>query len=274
MLLCPHPALEELLVLALSRKPGVSAEWLLTQVSNKQRSYTIQAVYKELRKLQTDGIVFKQGKLYGLSLSWVLNLWSTAEQMLDLYSRQAGSSLTLPGDGEIHSYVFSRLAHVDDLWIHYLLLMLQNSEKKVLYQWLPHPWFHLIHSHKSWPLHEALKVAGYRVQSIVGGATFLDQYSKRITTNGAYEFYYGPGPFSSQLEYYSVSDHFLFTLRLDKQTTGRIELLYSSVTSSKELDVSKIVTAINQPGRMTVTVESGTKKANNIWRKFQGYFEI
>lgn len=273
MLLTPDQTLSERLVLALGRKQQCPAAWLLKQVSTKENCFSIQAVYKELRKLQQQGIVFKCGANYGLSLSWILNLWETVESMLDVQNSEQGQSMLLPAAGEKKTFHFSRLAAVDDFWIHSLFILLQNSSERTLYQWLPHPWFHLIHSRKSGPLQQALKTSKYKVQSIIGGNTYLDRLSERITTKGSYEFYYAAGPFQEERSiYYSASKEFLLSIRLDRRTSEAIEKLYQSVKRESELDLIKAARTIHTAGSITLSIERETRKASKVWKEFREYF--
>ncbi len=257
----------------LAKRPNLSADQLLRLSAQQKKTFTIQAVYKELRSLQQEGVIYKQGQRYSISLSWIINLLEQGEQMLATYSAQKAEQSLLPGAGEKITFIFSKLSHVDDFWINILFVMLKQSEKRILYQWLPHPWFHLIHSHKSWPLHKALKRAGYKVLSIIGDTTFLDENSRKITTKGAYEFYYGRGPFTeSRANYFSVTDRYLFTLKLDAGTVRRLDELYSSVKAFSDFSVDKVMRAVDTPGRYVVTLENGTKQMAKVLKRFLTYF--
>ena len=275
MLLVPNPSLENLLVECLSFQPSASATWLHAQLQRRSDGYSIQAVYKELRKLQRQGVVIKRNGEYSLHLVWILNLLSLTDRMFDTQTSPEALAAVLPEDGEKKSYTFTRLTHVDDFWMHALIVMLQNSGEKLLYQWIPHPWFHLINSHKSLPLHQAFAAGGFTVKCIIGGDTYLDRYSKKITTPDVYDFYYAEGPFRDQsLVYYSVTDSHLITIKLDKKTDERVERIYKNTTSAKAYDGAHIVSILSTPGRISVNIETRTPKAKKVWNKFQRYFEV
>jgi hypothetical protein len=275
MILTKHSSLEDHLVTALGREHMLSAADLYSRVTSTYGRCSIQAVYKELRKLQNLGVVVKSREKYSLSLSWILNLAELVDQMYYGHAEPKHLEVTLSPRSAKQSYTFTKLTKVDDFWIHSLLSLLQNSKEKILYQWIPHPWFHLIHSEKSWPFHNALRVSGFQVKSIIGGNTFLDQHSKRTTTEGVYEFSYRKGPFHDlRDEYYSVTDRHLLTVKLDQQKTNQLERLYSSIKSFDDFDVASVVEAVNSPGQIKLTIESSPKKIRPIWKQFREYFEV
>ena len=275
MLLGTTLSLEDLIVSQLAKKSQATANALLAEIEKKAQRYSIQGLYKELRKLQRKGVVVKRGSEYSLSFSWVLNLAELVDQMYETLTAETSFADILPVEKPKRSFSFTRLSAVDDFWIHAILEMLQHSDGKTLYQWIPHPWFHLIHSQKSWPFHNALKVGGFGIKSIIGGNTWLDNDSKRITTKAVYEFFYSAGPFQDERShYYSVTDSYLLTVKLDPKTTERIESLYKSVGSFRDFDVFSAVQAISTPGRITVTIERTAAKVKRMWNNFVEYFEV
>ena len=275
MLLTPNISLENLLVELMAKRPSATAATLLDQLQGSGHSYSIQAIYKELRKLQSQGVVLKRNGEYSLHLSWILNLLSLADKMFDTQTGPGATASVLPAEGEKKNYRFGKLSHVDDFWIHALLVILQNSTARTLYQWLPHPWFHLINSHKSFPLHQAFEAGGYVVQCIVGGDTYLDRYSKQITTPGVYDFYYAEGPFANQNSvYYSATDSYLITVKPDKASSSRIDQIYKQVQSKQDYKELEVVSTLSLPGRISVSIECRTANVTRVWGKFRRYFEV
>lgn len=173
------------------------------------------------------------------------------------------------------TFNFSTLSRVDDFWMHLIFLFLQNSKRKQIYQWLPHPWFNLINSHKSYPLQQALSSVSYSVKNIVGGDTFLDLNANKISTVGAYEYSYAEGPFNSLQDiYYSCSDTYLFIIKISKERALEIENLYQSCSSLDNLGMKQVDDAINKPSVIKTTIEHKTKKQTKIWKEFCKFFEI
>jgi len=273
VLLGTTKSLEELLVIALTKRQSATALWLQSQIKKTHRRYSVQGIYKELGKLQKEGVVHKHRDQYSLSLPWILNLIDTATKMYDTHSKTDSSAPLLPLQNEKRTWRFSHLHRLDNFWVHAMILMLQNSDSKVMYQWLPHPWFHLLQSDKGRSMQRALKLGGYRVYNIIGGTNFLDRRSEKITTPGVYEYYYAEGPFESERSrYYTLTGSYLFTATFDQKTTIAIEGLYTSVTSLDDLEIPIVIALMNSPGRLTVTIENNEKKALRMRKKFEEYF--
>ena len=174
MLLSSQQNLEDFIVRSLAKKTSASVAELVDHIAQTYRPYSNAALYKELRKLQEQGVVVRRKDQLSLSLSWVLNFVEFSDGMYDTHIASPSAGDILPSPGESKSFTFSTLAKVDDFWVHAMLIMLQHSETKRLFQWIPHPWFYLVNSHKSFPFHKALRAYGARVDNIVGGNTFLE----------------------------------------------------------------------------------------------------
>jgi len=48
--------------------------------------------------------------------------------------------------------------------------------------------------------------------------------------------------------------------------------IYKSVENIKNYDLGEIISAINQPAKVTVNIERETVKAKQVWRKFSDYY--
>lgn len=73
MLLGSFNNIDNLIVILLARKGSLSAKELFKIVNKNYKKSSIQAIYKELRKLIDEGVVWKSKDLYGLSAAWVVN---------------------------------------------------------------------------------------------------------------------------------------------------------------------------------------------------------
>lgn len=172
MLLGTSESLEELLVRILAERRLATVAYLREEVSRTFRPLGVPAIYKELRKLEDHGVIYRRGKEVGLSLAWILNLTSLTDRMCNFHVESPELSDVLPADGERKTFRFSSLERLDDFWIHAIILMAQHSKSKKLFQWFPHPWFNLIHSEKSFPFQQALK-AGRNISGEYRGRRHL-----------------------------------------------------------------------------------------------------
>lgn len=275
MLLGTHKSVDECIIEVLARLRSASALKIHREICTNSRSCSLPAVYKELRKLQSQGILFKGHGEFALSFSWILNLSQLANQMYRLHTNSPISTDFLPSSSSKNSFTFTQMTKLDDFWMHALFVILQNSNSKVLYQWLPHPWFHLIHSHKVWSFHNALRIAGYKVQNIIGNNSFLDRYSTRFTTKGVYELNYAKSSFeSNQSVYYSVSDSFLLSFKLDKTKCTELNSLYNSIKSWDDINVSAIIDVFSGSTKITASIDSNRSNIRKVWNRFIDYFNV
>jgi len=270
MLLASKQNLEELIVRELAKKSSSSVKEL-----KENLNFSIPALYKELKKLQEQGVLIKTKDKYSLSLSWILNLVELSDSIYDTYIDSASTSQILPEEGESKSFNFTSLSKVDDFWIHAMLAMLQNSDSKRLFQWVPHPWFYLINSHKSFPFHNALRTAGAKVDNIIGGNTFLDREGQKITTPGVYELNYAESKFQkNRTKYYSVSDTYLLTVHIKETKAREIDSFYNSINCKEDLNLSKIIDLNTRDAKTKITIEKNPAKVKKIWNTFINYFAI
>lgn len=275
MLLGTKETLEDFLVHLLTEHHSVSIGFLHAEVARRFRSYSVPAVYKELRKLETQGIVHRREKKVSLSLSWIMNMSSLTDRMYDLHTRGERLTHVLPEYDEKLKLRFSNLERLDDFWIHTIILILQKSSRPKLYQWMPHPWFNLIHSQKSLPFHRALKVGGYSVENIIGGQTWLDRRAAKLSVQGVYEYSFAPGPFESERStYYSITDTYLLTIKLLERKANELEQLYATVETATDLETPGLLKSINDARGSVLTIEKGGRRHKKIWNKFIEYFAV
>jgi len=275
MLISSRQTLEDYIVRILAARRSVTPAILHQEIGKLFCSYSMPAVYKELRKLQDQGVIVKREGELSLSLAWVLNLIELTDQMYDMHVETPTPTDILPVDSNKTSYGFSNLSKVDDFWVHAVILMLQHSDRKMMYQWFPHPWFNLINSHKTFPFHNALRAAGFRIKNILGGDNFLDRRADRFSTRGIYEYSFAPGPFQEERrKYYSVSDRFILTVRLTTEKAQEIDRFYDSVESLEDFDLSAAMEMTTKAPGTVVTVETSKSKIKKIWNKFADYYNV
>ena len=69
----------------MTQRPWLSAAVLHSAIAKRSRGYTLRAVYKELNKLDREGIIIKVKNQYALRLAWVDNLISFTDRLSDTY---------------------------------------------------------------------------------------------------------------------------------------------------------------------------------------------
>ena len=130
------------IIQALLTEPGLSAEELRKRVSLlRKESVTIQGIYKDLRRLQALGVVYKGRAQFYLSLSWLLDSRDALDQGVKAYSRSTVLARFFPQVGESQSWSFSDI-HAMDRFVANLILALQlQGQSTASFHWVPYPWF-------------------------------------------------------------------------------------------------------------------------------------
>lgn len=276
MLLQPEENLEELLVKLLAGQAGCTAASLQKAVAHNGRLYSIQAVYKELGKLEIQGVVVKAAKKYSLRAPWVLEFADLAQTALQTYADAKLAQVSLPKVGERQIWHFTDLLKLNNFWSQVLLVLLQQSGENSLLTWMPHPWFHLVYSKQEQQYLKALELTRTQLYLINGGQTFLDHWAERFWQAEHIHFSLAASPFAEEDTsiYYNVVGDYLITGRLDKEITREIERLYQQTVSMETLDLPEVFRIFNSRVRATLWVEHKPEKAAAIRKKFERYFGV
>ncbi|MDC0358732.1 hypothetical protein OAO01_07950, partial [Oligoflexia bacterium] len=148
MLLEPKEQLEERLVRILALQGASSTAKLRVRLASEGKDYTRQAIYKELAKLQKNGVIYKLGKTYGLSLPWITQLRQLVEQMQTNYVEHFPFAQLFPQDKSKSSWVFPNLLLMDDFWNQLLISLFNHCQGKIMFEWIPHAWYRIFHLEK------------------------------------------------------------------------------------------------------------------------------
>jgi hypothetical protein len=273
MILIDSQKLETLLIRSLSKKGSATALTLKGELEKQNLQFSLPGVYKELNKLLITGVVVKHGQRFRLSLPWIFNLLEFADQMYERQLQTSDDESLLPDPGTSMTLKFSSLARLDDFWINLLILMSQKSVSKHVYQWIPHPWFHLIQSKKAFFFQEALKSSGSVIKSIIGGRTKLDLASKKLNTPPSYVYFYAEGPFEGEhSRYLSVTENYLLEIKLDQVATETLDSIYHSYKDFESVPLSVASQLLMLKTKATVKIHHNEKIAEKYLKKFRNYF--
>src|SRR5688572_28390101 len=83
-----EPNLRDTLVSILSAEAPMSARTMHSYAARMYRPVSVQAMYKELRKLEALGIVVRSREGYALHLAWTLEVADWHEKLLRTYSSE------------------------------------------------------------------------------------------------------------------------------------------------------------------------------------------
>lgn len=274
MILTQSTKLDQVLIRLLSKRSRLSAEKLRSlAISRTGKRPSTAAVYKELGKLQSMGIVVKDGGNYSLGLDWVLEMQKYAELLHSTYFTRSYLETILPPPGKRQVWRFTRLLRANDLWNQAILALLGASKGRDVYAWVPHPWFVLIHPRKETALHRALSVSGRRFHTIFGGSGYLDRLAERLYSHESHELSFAQGPFAERTrDYIDLIDDYVLTISVDAATARAIEDLFSSVRKQSDLDPALSLRLLTMTCSVRMTLERSETKANSLRKKFVEFF--
>ncbi|MDD5068032.1 MAG: hypothetical protein PHS53_01030 [Candidatus Pacebacteria bacterium] len=239
------------------------------------RKYTIQGLYKELKKLQEEGMLFKLETRYSLRLPWVLNFLSLADTLSSTYIERPRSPLVLPEINKKEIWHFTDLLKMNDFWSHLLLMIIQQSKKKILLGWNPHPWFHLVQTKQEKQYIESLKLAKSKLYLIVGGNSFLDKWTEKFWDKKAVEYSFSKSDFQNERStYINVVDDFVVTVKLDPKTAEEIDRIYEKTKSLNDLDLQAVLAIFRKKTKCSIWLENNPEKARKITIKFKKFWGV
>lgn len=268
MLFAAPEQLEDKLIRHLAGSHAASAEALRARFS----SYSIQAVYKALRKLQRQGVVVKNKFAYSLRLPWVLDMVTLGEQLND-YSTSPKDLINSFAQAPKTTWRFTSLLKLNDFWSQVLLALLQHSRSRTIYAWDPHTWFHLVQTAQEAQFIRSIKLAKSKLVLLVGSNSFLDRWAKQFWLPQVVESHFSIRHFASQQStYINVIDDYVLTVKLADEATAKINNIYSNTTSMETLKLPEVIRFFSEPHRGAVYLEKNLTKAFAFTKKMQRIF--
>ncbi len=264
--------IEQYVIRCLAAQPLLTAADLHRKIiALNGKQYSIQGLYKELRKLHTSGVIFKLKDRYSLQFSWVLDYLSLGETLSARYIERA--ALSLPDVYETKVWRFTNLLKMNDFWSHVLLTLVQKSKHKVLLGWNPHPWFHLVQTKQEGRYIKSLKKTRSRLYLIVGGDTVLDRWTEKFWDKDVVRHSYGKSSFHSERStYINVMDDYVVTVKLKPQMAREIDAIYSNTKSWNDLDLSSVLSIFHESTIIQFRIERNPEKAKKIETQFKNFW--
>lgn len=274
MFLNEKPSLQQALLLSLAEAPGQAIADLTRGIRLRYRACSVQAIYKELRKLECDGIVVKAGSQFSLSLRWLMVSMDRLRLIYDRYLESRDPALFLPGQGGRKVWYFSDLTRLDDFWVECGLVLFVNATSKTMSSWIPHPWFNLLHSEKEQAFVQAQRAQGYRQLVIVGGNNPLDiELSARWAADDVLEYSHSESPLNEPGNvYWSTIDDYVLTITIDKATSVQLDLLFAAHPKAAGVSSRELHKLLSLKGRHRLTVAHDSRRARRYQKVFKEFF--
>ena len=273
MILQSNEQLEHLIVKLLAQKPNLTAGEIQKRIEKKENAaYSIQGIYKELRKLQNEGVAVKVKNRFSLRIPWALDFMALADIMSQTYLNPQALLYLLPEKGRKFRWKFTSLLRTNDFWSQILLVMFQKSSTKKLFGSQMHPWWHLAQPQLEAQYVKSVGRVGGTLYIIIYGRTHLDRLAEPFwKEHVVYSF--GHNPFNLPLNVYiTMMDDYIVTITIDSETARRMEALYNGAKRADVFDFEEVMRFFNHKAKAVCQIENNPKKAA-IWRKkFSRFF--
>lgn len=270
MFLRANDNLQESLIFTLGGAPNRTAKALQTDIAKIYKPCSLQAIYKELRGLQSRGVVVKANQLYSLSLAWVLKMIQFTDQLDHHYVRHRAMPVLLPKPGESKVWHFTRLRRLEDFWVHLLLVLTESSKDRILYQWMPQPWIFLVQHQRQIDFQEAMHELKAKISLIIGGRNFLQRAFLRYLRKDLYQVSLEPSRFERRRTVYlSVIGDYILRIRIDPRTAKSLDRFFSEVSSERDLKLEQVLELFRRQGTFSVTVLHNRARASELRRQFK-----
>lgn len=268
MLLGNNEKLAEATVKVLGRNPHLNVTELYALLQQQHYTGSIKGVYKALKQLEEGGIALRVNRKYSLKLSWVSQMLTLLESIYDKTVKSLGYDDLLVGSKR--HWRFNNLTRFNAFWTQVMLFLLTRSQRKILYDWVPHPWFYLIQPKVEGQFLNTLERLKVRTLRVVGGDRYLDRLPSAYWKQTTGKTVFCPEAFGSEhSKYYVVIDDFVLTTGLDAKTAARIETLYHTVDSANKMDPPLINQALDSPALIKFKIELNAKFAGKIKGKIE-----
>lgn len=253
-------------------RPSWSASDIWTTLNKKGTTCTLQAVYRELRALIHENIIFKVKTSYVLNSHWVLRMQAFCNVAARTsFSEENG--LFLLASKKKQTWRFESLLDMDILWGHILLYSLKHSQDKIMLGWHPYSWFYLFHNKNEEELAKSLRFMGVRYYLIVGNSCFVNRWATQFMIRDKIFFSLAPGPFRNKMDMFmTITGDHIVTVKMAPETARRLADIFENTQSIDSLPLGALTELFTKEGHCTLTLEHNPKKSQTLRAKFSRYF--
>lgn len=266
-LISAEPSLKETIIRLLAKKSSLSGSTLRLMLTKLiKRSFTKQAVYKELRKLESAGIVVRDMDGYSLKLSWVISVVELSEQLSQNYFCEKHLKKFLPAPQKKLNWTFSSLGKTDLFWTQLVSNIFKLNPESICYLWAPHPWWYLVHPRIDQQLLISLQKINARFYHLFSEDNYLvKQYihfgkatpiiTTKISSNFLPDY---------QKCYLDINGDYITTIKPDKHFSDKIENYFAKIKNRCELEQNPPYALTHSKGKIRLTIENNAKKATAL----------
>ena len=234
---------------------------------------TVQAVYKELRKLVADEVVIDKQKKLSLTLTYIEHQNKEWKRILEKYTHQVSFDdfLQLP-KGKSHSFTFSNIIDLDLFWTQaFIILERILPEEMPRYSIVAHDWFSYAR-----PTTDDIWISDRTrsLRMILTHPAEIDWQIARLRRQQGYEFTGGENPLKlTEAEYITLVSDWVFEVEFDKKVAKELNEYIWSLKKVEEVSPIKMDELMKMKGTFKLKLSNNPKKAKEMADKVKKYFE-
>jgi hypothetical protein len=259
-------------ILTVLEKGPIPKKELISKVEKTQK-VTVQAIYKELKKLTLEEVILTHGGHLSLNLMYISKEYTRWSSVLNTY--EGGQNLKshfldLKAD-ECMNLKFRTLSDLDAYWVHAsLILDSLNKSKTPSYSIIPHDWF-LYARHETdifWT-----KSQKEKMRIIVNGTLSLDKEVTGRRIKNGYKICSGINPLKQQdTVYYTLLNGYVFKVTLDKKIQTLLLDFIKNTKKIASIDFENLNKIINTKCRCMMKISNDPVKFLKMTNKCKKYF--
>lgn len=270
-------SLRHLILADLSKHPPTRAVKILERITKqKNKTITIQGLQKELRLMISEGIAIKIEKKYSMNLAWCFDFVNYAAKVTGDCIENVTVGSLIPNGRKI-KYKIHSLIQLQDLWTQIMFVMLQKSQSKTAYQWIPYPWFKFVDEGRSNRFFNSVTLGRFMIRTIVGDDSppGLELANEGKKFGEFYSYNFSDSPFHDETtNYYTLIDDYLIKVTMDVDVHRLIEELFKSSRNSKTDYIGTIPKLASMPTMISLIVMNGGSQTDKVKGMFKKYFRI
>ena len=254
-------------------KDGV--RWKSQVIDNvmEREKVTVQAVYKELRKLVADEVVIDKLKKLSLTLTYIEHENKKWRRIKGHYTHEVSlDDLLQLAKGKSHTFTFSNIVDLDLFWTQSFVMLERILPSDIpRYSIIPHDWFTYAR-----PSTDAVWTGNKDAlrRMVITHSTPVDYEIARQRRDEGYEFTGDENPLKlSEREYITLVSDWVFEVEFDKTVAKELNEYIWSLKKVSEVNPVKMDELMKMKGTFKLKLSNNPKKAKEMAGKVKKYFE-
>ena len=234
---------------------------------------TVQAIYKELRKLVHDEVVIDNQKKLSLTLTHIEQEHKKWKRVLDEYTHRVSFDDFLQlQKGKSHLFTFTNIVDLDLFWTQAFVILERILPEEIpRYSIVPHDWFSYAR-----PATDNIWISN-RTRSLRMVLTYpaeIDWQIARLRRTQGYEFTGGENPLKlTDSQYLTLVSDWVFEVEFDRKVAKELNEYICSLRKIHEVSSEKMDELMRMKGIFKLKLSNNPKKAEEMIRKLKKYFK-